>query len=700
MWWLALLGVAHAASTIELSTTPGARAVVLPGTEPRTVEIGVYGNRAPLMPQLDDREGAHLLGAEVVAVGGGTAYLSLHLDRDDLGVRVEETTHGFALHIGPLRAATPPVEEQPLRGPRRAAVPPQLPLTPLRGDASTALLRPRDLPVPAGVWPPPDGVDPALEVPAESWSAVEGYRHTLADPQHRAFAVYQLGSAHLELGWPREALYYFHMLLEAEPRPWPDGAVELQAARAALALGRWDEARELCWTALDGDGADQAPLACLGAVALASGDPAPTPVGRALAEDDSPMRRLMAAQLLLVDHRYDEALPILEGVLEALDGDALDRARLSLGDAHYQLGDSEAAHEAWRTVEGFELRRLGKLRRMLAGVVLTPRNSWTSVVVELDQLSREDGPMGAEAAYMLAQIHEGYGDPGSAAVALNTAWDAYPAHVLRSDVPERLLAACESRVEQLHGVQRWADLVAWAGVCWRHELDALSAGPRVLERTASALEELGLPHRALEMQRRATQVWAQANRDDPAALLRLAELFVRVGRPVESLDTLDYLAGVSDSAPLRSRMELLRGDAHDALGDDDAARAAWLRARRDPEQREPASTRLAVASARAGDCASASRLAPAGPTEARLVLARCWLDAGRPERALSAAAEVAVGGGEALAGDALWVAGAAAARDVALEVPEGVVLAEPWAAVVEEARAVAALDAAVRERSE
>jgi tetratricopeptide (TPR) repeat protein len=748
-------------AALTLAVTPGAEAEALPPAQPGVLEIAVTGNRVSLHRQIQQVRASgnlYLPGVrdfEALSLGGGRSFLRIRVS--DATKRAVPTVEDGRLSVafvdvdGGSESATMGPFEGPLPvsllasapPPRRPANPPSRPLVPLVGDASHARIDPLDIPLdrsshPGGdaLWVPPVpvvGPTAPLHRPPTSWSAIDGYRAVLTTgvPSEtvETAARMRLAQAHLRLGMPHEADYYLRAVLHHHTNVALPADVHLLSAQARVGVGDWEGARTHCIAASELGAPPAWVLPCLGALAFETGVPAPTDVGRAIGALETTegvptngVHLLLAAQLLASDHRYTEAARLAERSIDALMADIsadlhgpstrehLGRAWLTLGDARYLLSEDDAAAEAWTRAARLGFSRLVRLRRAMRELSTRPRRTWGRTIPWLDRQTRDGSPAAVEAHYLLAQIESAYSDPAGAARRYSQIWDLDPARTLRSDVPERQLAACEDRLLDLADAGRWADTLVFAKSCWRPELDWLAADTRVQETLADAWDAVGLVKPALQHQRRAVQVRNQLGRDDLPSLLDLADLYTRSGRAQEALETVEYVRSSLPAEVRRDpRISLVEAEAWAALGEPDRAvrllaSAERVSAATHPGVPERARTSIALLEARRGRCDRAlprledlaleEALAPSavdapaegsrrGPpldfdrvrrreTQIDLLLARsrCRLEAGDTTGAAEDAARANALEREALpatSGEGAWLEASIAAR----EEPEG-----------------------------
>lgn len=702
---------------IELQTTTGATVEVFPRVDPQTIEMVVYDNQKPLDLQLDAQRTEHIVDAWAMTVGSGTWFVTLYVTSPQIEARVAKEDGGFVVstrELGrpvSLESAPVPTVDALLADevPRRPARPPRMPLRPLQGDAWMPRLDPRIVRLPFEPW------TPSIKGLGEeaSLSRIDRLRKRLVqteDPWSRAVLMQHLALDHQALGLHREARTYFDEV-GRQRVDTPTATVRLHQADAALATGRWESARSRCQEAHRAGAEASATLACIGSVALATGSPAPTPTARALlAADDSQEARLIAAQLLVVDNRFDEALPLLR------DGDwpaELQSWRnATLGDAALSLGDAETAREAWRDVDTRgELGEIARQRARLVRLSSQPPSTWAEALPGLARDIDKGGETAAEAHYLAAQIGRTYDETGLAAEHLTALLDHFPERSARSDVPQRLLSVCTRRLAQLHRVERFADEAAFYDDCWREPLNAILLDPTALSDVAVAYEILGLWDPALSVQRDVVAALTRDDREDVEELVQLARLYVRVDRTREALETVAYAERVRGAAASQPALDVVAGEAHLALGELEPALKRWKRASTDPRWGGEARIRRALALAEAGRCPEAVPIlseresppggripSPVSLEEGQLAIARCLLIEQEPERALALSTGIVEAEpGSEWAGQARWLASLSLADDPDLPLPEGPAAPEGvWAAVIAETRETASVEDRIR----
>jgi tetratricopeptide (TPR) repeat protein len=673
--------VAHAAP-LELETSPEARVVVLPRTEEQVVEIGVYGNRAPLREAIEGWRTPGLEHGRFVDRGGGTAFLVLQLSGPHLMAEVVPHGDGFLVTLveGEPELHSPrevlPLESLFGELPRRPAPLSEAALIPLGREARTFGLDPSEIRLDLHAPEPRvpfDWTEELGPVASPTMEDVARWRNLLPELQDQpdllVVACWRLAQAHRHLGLPREAMYYFR---QGSSRGFPPAAMLLGLADSALSVERWDEAREALRQAWYRDAPEDQVLTGLGVLSLATGQPPPAETGRALAQAaHEPLQLLLAGELLLRDGYAEEAAEILQEAAHGpLGTHAQELAWVALGDAMLLSGRGQDAQRAYNSAAHGRLDSVLRVRELALRMTQDGVRRWPSWVPDLRHFASREDAAAADALYLLAQVHTRYADPGAVSEDLGRLWDLDPVS-RQTDVPARLIEACQARILQLERDHRDAELVEQFQRCWREDLDDHLAQVDWVEAASRAWERLGFLERAYEIQRDVTTILAALGREDALALARLAHLQTLSGRPDYALETIAYTRRLP--GPVRPELELVVGDAHEARGEVDEALAAWQRAATQPWLVEEAALRSGMLQLRSARCAPAvammaPRLEPASipgepPGELELLLARCEDALGRPEEAIGhAALALARAKDEWLKAEVKWFAAAIAAR--------------------------------------
>jgi len=486
-------------------------------------------------------------------------------------------------------------------------------------------------------------------LPRTTWQAIDRARAAMLTAESedaQTQARYRLGLHYLEMGYAEEARYYFGEI-SRRPGPVPQRDLTTAQARAALANGDWDSARELLVESWHLGAPEIGVLEGLAVVSLATGSPPQGATGRALAAVAArPEAQLLAGELLQRDGYIAESRPILEGLAKYFTGAERERLSLRLGDARFMDGDTPGAARAWGETEPELLEIRLRLIEMLHG----DPSEWPASIPGLVQLSIPRSDAGAEALYLLAQVDESLlvVSREDAIVDLARFMSRYPRKAEDSDVPERFWRVYSRHVEDMAEAERWFDLAALHETVWNRKVRRAVTDANVLTHIARAYDEMGLPDRAIVVLRDAVSVLVSNGNDDPTLVYELARLYEQVGRWQDGLDSLEYLdrlgvppAIVPDVALLRAR--LLAGS-----GDRPGAAQALRTVAQLPGMRDTATLELAMMDAHVGECGRAGpalrRLlfTPRGEeqyTEPRpwLALSRCLRVLGDDEGAARAA---------------------------------------------------------------
>jgi len=720
------------AGRLVFELTEGAQAEVMPQVKPRRYEVVVRGNMKDLDAQLKGRSVLFLDVGDAWSVGSGTWLMEFETSRPDIELTLERRDGQMILSFEPgaprIRqpaAEVPTVEallsgalqRDPAKRPRRA-------LGALDGEAAYRLDPDR---YPAGftAWEPelPRSWEGELLTPRgdEDWWEIDRYRQVITEtnkPNLESYGLYRLGMAHLNLGFPREAAAYLDRVVTSDGA-WPGAPTQLARARAAWTVGRWDEARDRCADAAAAGARDAEVLECLGIVSLETSDPAPSETGRALAAATGrPEALLLAAQLLQRDHRHQEALRLLSEASLSLEGDLRTIALINLGDTFYALGHNEQAREAWRDAGAdVEAARLTALRQRMRHLTQEGVDTWLDSVPDLYKVMTREDRAGAEARYLLAQIAATFDDLDGAIEHLAALVDDHGSVIEGSDVPAQLWELLDRRFRQLDKAGDSLKIAALYREFYRREVKTVVDDTAGLEAVTKAFESLGLFEEALDVQREVFAVHTRLERDEPEALVTLARLYVLSNRPAEALRTLDYLEEVLPglSGPARGEALLVEASVHYAEERLEEAIRVYRQAERFPATRARASARLALIEAEAGYCDQAlprltSLIRDSEGEEVReiaegrvhLALARCLLEAGRPEEAMVAAREGAGRTNDEVSRRyATWMV-AEAARQAGLDggmATDALKASDDlWAALGEDAEADDALRAQVEKR--
>ncbi len=505
-----------------------------------------------------------------------------------------------------------------------------------------------------------------------SWERIDAARRTMlrATPGtavHQEY-MYYLGYNYLQMGFGREARYYFSQM-SARPGTIPQHDIALERARAELACGNFDEARQWFYEAQALGGHHDSILEGLAIVSLETGNPPRAPTARLLWATTSASGPLMlAAELLQVDKRMAESRDILEAINpETLKDEQRPLHALRLGDARFYdryEGNIEEAAAEWAKADP----EMARTRDLVVQLHQTLPSEWVPLIPSLVQASMQRSDAGAEALYLLSQIDEKIHLPEDAINDLALILSRYPSKARGSDVPERFWQIYSKHVRALAEAGRYFEIAALHESVWSPTVRRAVRAPEALVDVAEAYEQVGLPGRAVIVLRDAVQVLVDADIDDVVLLYHLAELYASVGEGVDrlpdlppspndpnlnpeasdspfgtaqdrvwqaGLDTLSYLRRSEQDVIPDAKIDLLEARLELGRSNLDAAAKALTRAERDPDYREVASLRLALLEAARGNCASAVpalRTLAGSPTGEQLMLdSRPWLALARCE---------------------------------------------------------------------
>lgn len=654
--------------SVHFELSRGARLELFPRVDPRKVEIVIYDQRESILPFIDGISTYFLLDIDGYSIGGGVWLVSLVLDRDGLDVTLKHDGQSWQVGIEPGRPEIlelgPALTAKDLLNPklkRDVAPPPASPLHPLSQQAVTIAIEPREYRLFIPEWEPslparrPDN-QLLAKMESPTLQTIDGYRQVYTEsPLQRSqqIALYRMGTAYMQLGLYRQALYYLDELSKREGS-WDPEVVHLLRAQAAIAMGNWSAARERCEKALEVGARDDRVIECLGVVSMATTSPPPTPTARALSGNTGrPEALLLAGQMLQLDNRHREAEPLIRIAASKLSGELKREALLNLGDAHFAHGDLAGAREAWRYVglDG-ELGDILTLRQKMTHLVEEGPREWASAIPRLYIVAKRRDRAGAEAGYLLAQIAEALGDTAGAAEHLAGLLDRQSWIVEFSDVPERLWRIISRRLSLLQRQGRSLEQVAFYRDYYRIKLRGFVEDTSQLEGVANAYEELGLYGHALNVQREVFTIHSQQSKEDIPVLLHLVRLYVITNRPQEALETTAYMRRAKGFSSAAAPVAIYEGRSYEALGQLDKAVSSYQKAMKTPAYRMEAVGRLALMYAMNDECDEAvpglQELSQALPGQApddvldgrvHIALARCLLAEGRPEEALAAAAD-------------------------------------------------------------
>ncbi len=464
-----------------------------------------------------------------------------------------------------------------------------------------------------------------------SWDRIDAARSAMLAAEEgsrkQAEQTYYLGYYYLMQGFGREARYYFSQV-SARPGPIPQKDIALERARAALACGRWDEARDGFVESWRLGGHHDSIVEGLAVVSLATANPPRAPTGRLLwATTSDPGALMLAAELLQADGRMAESRYLLEGIEVGLPEDLIPRWALRLGDARFYDGAVQEAMAAWKYAPE-DIRGLRELLFQLHQTGSDPV-AWASFVPGLVQESLPRTDSGAEALYLLSQIDQSLMAREDAINDLATLLKRHPEKAVGSDVPERFWEVYARHIADLAQAGRWFDLAALHETVWERSVRRAVLDPRPLVSVAEAYDQVGLPDRAVVVLREAVSVLVARGVDEPALVLRLAELYAKTGNYQDGLDTLAYLDDMGATLADPAAVDLLAARLHLGAGQGARAAAALRKAAADPKYRDEATMLLAIMDAEGGQCRRAAptlrRLLFVDGAEGRWTEPRPWM---------------------------------------------------------------------------
>ena len=590
-------------SALRVRVGPRASVSQLPRVKSDIVELVLRDCPVEIDAVLNMRSTPWIRALDAMRGGAGTWYLRVALDDpdSDLSAAVEDGELVLRVldsrpEVRRLRHPAPTIAEI-IQGelPEPPPRPAPLVLSFLPGAALSLSQDPREyspIYTPSPSW-----------LPRTTWDAIDRARGAMigSDSEDaQTQARYRLGLHYLEMGFAKEARYYFGEI-SRRPGPVPQRDLTIAQGRAALANGDWDAARERLVESWHLGAPEIGVLEGLAVVSLATGTPPQGATGRALAAvAGRPEAQLLAAELLQRDGYIAESRPILEGLGEFFEGDDRERLALRLGDARFMDGDTPEAARAWKQT----VPELAEIRLQLVEMLHGDPTQWPRTIPGLVQSSLPRTDAAAEALYLLAQVDESLlvVSRDDAIADLARFMNRYPEKSRGSDVPERFWKVYSRHVADMAEAERWFDLAALHESVWNRTVRRAVNDANVLTHIARAYDEVGLPERAIVVLRDAVSVLVANGQDDPVLVYELARLYAEAGRWRDGLDSLLYLdrlgvpeTHVADAALLKSR--LLAGS-----GDRDGAAQALRRVAQLPGMREIATLELAMMDADVGGC--------------------------------------------------------------------------------------------------
>ena len=161
------------------------------------------------------------------------------------------------------------------------------------------------------------------------------------------------------------------------------------------------------------------------------------------------------------------------------------------------------------------------------------------------------------------------------------------------------------RLKQLHKAQRWVDEAVFYQECWRPELNRVLYNTEMMQNVVHAFMELGMWQEAYDLQLDINAIYTRDNEDNLDGLVHLARILNQIGKPIESLETIQYGRARPQSTPYRNQFDYLEGRAQFKLANLDDARRAFAKAAVADETKTLASLWLNFTRAEAGLCEEA-----------------------------------------------------------------------------------------------
>ncbi len=642
---LGLLASLALAGPLQLAAPEGGTAVVLPRSAAGRIDVLVR----PVSPDLRQPRPPAPAGVRAVRVVdlGGTAVVTLWpLDPLAHG-RVDRRGAFWEVSLidaAPLVGGIAPAPDGFAADDPGCGGAPRVPLVPLYGADMVTSFLPGELAVELPVWT-------SAEPKQVSWSRVAEVRAGLSvlategGAEARAALTYELGALHRDLGFSREAAYYFGA---AGPTGEAAGIVELQRAGALLRTRDWERARLSAAAAVRLGAPEDSALEVQGLAHL-FGAAAPGPAaGLALeASSPGPEASLIAGALLLRSGCFSAAAAPLRraGIATSNTRAATTRAamaRLLLADALLLQGEVEGVAETLKGMRGGDLparwRGSFRTRSRIVAMLGALSTTWPAMVPTLDRLGRNWDEEAAESLFLLGQIGEYLGDEGLALESFVTLVDRW--RPLADGEPgRRLRAAWGARTSGLFREGRDIDALAVHATFWRPQLLAGLTDPAPLAAVADGYARVGLPDPALETLTDLANAEGRLKRDDRATIVAIAKAYEATGRLDELSDTLDFLAARPPDPLVAAQVALLRARLHEQRGSPAAARTVLVGVSSPAAQAGEAARTLALLDADADRCADALRGLPAEPDPALLprsgvllaARARCLLALDREE---------------------------------------------------------------------
>jgi tetratricopeptide (TPR) repeat protein len=614
-----LLFATAVAGPVVLPVTPDVSTQVLPQAVPGRIDILMR----PVHPELRTPRGFPADGVRAARSMdlGGTAVITLWTVDPTARAWVKRGRYGLEVRIWPTGRKgsdeAPPTEIAPAPAGPGAADPgcgdnPVPVLVPLHGADMTSTFTASEFSLDLPSWQ-------TAEPTGATWDRVSELRLELTDPNlhpaDRTRFQYTLGALHRDLGYAREAAWYFG---KAHLAGVPRGVALLQRAGALLQARDWEGARVTAVAAAR-EGASLVHALKIQGIAALFSDEFPGPaVGLALsALQPHPDAALVAGAVLLRSGCFVDATAPLRRSVEG-NPPGSEMGKLLLADALLLAGDVAGAEDVLKELRSHDVPRrwAGPLRTRsrLAAMLRESPTTWPAMIPTLERQGRQWDEEGAEALFLLGQIGERLGDEPRALESYGALVDRWRS-LARGEPGRRLHQAWSQRLSALLKTNRDTDALALHNAFWRRSLASWVVDTTPLAEVARAYARIGLHEQALDTLTTLADVEGQRGLDDRNTILEIAEAYRATGRLDEAMDTLDFLARRKPDPALEGRARMVRGRVLLEQGDSEAARAWFASVEGAPPLIAEAVLRIGLLDAAAGRCENAIKLLPATPSD-------------------------------------------------------------------------------------
>jgi hypothetical protein len=290
---------------------------------------------------------------------------------------------------------------------------------------------------------------------------------------------------------------------------------------------------------------------------------------------------MLAAQALMRDHHYAEALGLLQAKVATVERPSNELLAL-WGDAELIAGDLEQARAAWETVRwNSRPGRMGRLRLHHIDMLQGEPRKWLMKLPPLHVASDRSDAVGREALHLLSQIGRRFGDPEMEAMAHASLMYRYPDTGELGDTLTGLVSSCGGRLKTLFEAERYVEHITLYERCWHPVLNDVLRDTETVQSVSLSYSALGLQQQALWAQQEVARMRSRDDRPDGLSTTRLAHLYNQNGRPVEALQTVQYVRSQRANPALRRSLMIEAALAHRAMDQIDEAVAEVSRARAD-----------------------------------------------------------------------------------------------------------------------